>query len=162
MFSVNDTSGADILREILGSIAEPVLSQSDSGNVDTVAILADLSRSVAVDGPNPAAWPTLSKLCKKIAVAKRVDDSYNANWRRIDGARPISGNAIALLVAVLLANADVSQADEEISRGRALKHLNGALATLDLIRARGETFQLSKLESWAQEIVTAVCDESNL
>ena len=111
----------EALIERLGAEPAPELAGLPAGAVD-------VARSLE----SAPARATLDRLCRKIAVAKRLDGAYSRRWKRLKGCAPLSGSARAILVARLLLEASACLSGGGGERGWGLKCLNAALTALDL------------------------------
>jgi hypothetical protein len=103
--------------------------------IATGHVLAKLGR--AWPGPlSPEQEESLEALCRKIHIAKRVTSRYGPRWTKDAHAGELNGLEWRLLIVVLIAYAAAQKPAHEAGRGRALKLLNAAFATLDLAQGK--------------------------
>jgi hypothetical protein len=132
------------LHDLVARLRESAARTARSANapISTVTLLERLSR----DSSDAETRSALDMLCRKIAVAGKVWDAYEADWKPAAGASFLGDEELCLLAAVLALYAarGAERAPEE--RGRALKCLNGSFQALDLVQglpARDEVRELA-------------------
>ncbi len=154
---------AELIRRVRAGLPA---SQSPSSHVVSVPhVLVGLAD----------AWPgpltqehrqQIDALCRKISASGGLPAMYNVDWTKRQDAEPLSAPYRLLLLAVLLAWAEVPGAMGPEGRGLSLKCLNAALSTRDAdesLRSSGSTeidpALLIALGSWLdQRLAGVVCE----
>jgi len=165
-----DNQARHMLDAVLRDL--PALPEPDAGLIDTAGLLIHL----ADRWPGPPAERErgdLHRLCRQIAVPKRVLRFYPADNRKAAQGELLPSPFWALLIAVLLIHAERWPDEDPLSRGLTLKCLNGALQALDIadgFAGRAPLVacppvphvpHLAALRSWAERVTERVCSENS-
>ena len=136
-----------LLRKIIEATLPP---ESPVGPNDTVSFLIGIA----------AAWPGpitsdqrsgLEAMCRKLAVTRKVLQSYDAEWKRATDNRPLTAQQWGIVIAVLLAEYKDEEAAAEYALGMELKRLNAAYIAIDIAGSLKDVPYLMEVESWAAE-----------
>jgi len=146
----------------------PARPEPDAGLIDTAGLLIRLADRWP-SPPDERERSDLQMLCRQIAVPKRVLKSYSTDRRKPAREELLPSPFWALLIAVLLVHAERWPDEDTLSRGLALKCLNGALQALDIADGFADRVplvacppvpHLAALRSWAKRITECVCREN--
>lgn len=133
--------------------AAPPAGDNGSGHVPTLDLLHRLAARSS-QSLEHREHVSLAMLCRKIAVAGRVWESYDPSWSKPASRSQLSGPAYSLLAAVLLTCAGApAPPNSKGSPGAPLKYLNAALGALDLARESDDTRFVRELDDAADRML---------
>ena len=128
---------------------------SSVDRLQTAEVLVGLADSVG-NPPDADERRHLDALCRKLQVARRVDDAYTPSWGKLPEATPLPAGFWPLLIVCLLARAESGPEADEDARGLALKLLNAGLVALDQAERVSGVAHTLELRAWADELVAGI------
>lgn len=118
-------SKSAIRTSLVGMLAAvPVVSEPSSGVIDTRRLIATLARQWPC--ADDASRKALEQLARRLAISKKLDESYTAEWRREATPRELVARDHYYAATVLLAFAFALD-DDIYGHGESLHLVNGAL-----------------------------------
>ena len=147
--------GGGMIEETIDRLLALEYRSPSGPGVCVGAVLRALAHERESDGGR-AMRPVLDRLCRKVAVARRLDAAYSSEWQRLDSAQLLDAASQSLLVALLLEQASALGSADLDRRGWALKCLNGAFGALALVAAGVAIPEGARLNALAAELVESV------